>query len=151
MRIKGAMHSRARKKKYFKIAKSYYSDRGRRWRLVKQQVERSLRFAYRHRKERKRVFRKLWITRINAAVRTVGLSYSSFIHALKKNDINLNRKALAYLASEDPASFNALVETLKADAELAGVPAKQNDAAPAESGKSPAKAAPARKSASQKN
>lgn len=125
MRIKGAMHSRARKKKYFKIAKSYYSDRGRRWRLVKQQVERSLRFAYRHRKERKRVFRKLWITRINAAVRTAGLSYSSFIHALKKNDINLNRKALAYLASEDPASFTQLVETVKSEPDQAGVPAKR--------------------------
>ncbi|MEK6544748.1 MAG: 50S ribosomal protein L20 [Elusimicrobiota bacterium] len=113
MRIKGGMYTRRRKKKYFKIAKSYYSDRGRRWRLVKQQVERSLRFAYRHRREKKRVFRRIWITRINAATRDAGLSYSKFISTLKKNKIVLNRKALAELAVNDPKNFNALLTLAK--------------------------------------
>lgn len=113
MRIKGAVYSRHRKKKIFKLAKGYYSDRGRRWRLVKQQVERSLRFSYRHRKEKKRVMRRLWIVRINAATRQAGLSYSRFISLLKKNNISLNRKTLAYLAVEDPKSFNDLLELAK--------------------------------------
>lgn len=115
MRIKGAVYTRHRKKKIFKIAKSYYSDRGRRWRLVKQQVERSLRFAYRHRRERKRLFRRIWITRINAAVHAAGLNYSKFIHSLKKANINLNRKSLAHLAVVDPKSFDALITLAKAN------------------------------------
>lgn len=113
MRIKGAVYTRHRKKKIFRLAKGYYSDRGRRWRLVKQQVERSLRFAYKHRKQKKRVFRRLWIVRINAAVREVGLSYSRFVNLLKKNNVNLNRKSLAYLASEDPKSFRDILDLVK--------------------------------------
>ena len=113
MRVKGAVYSRHRKKKIFRIAKSYYSDRGRRWRLVKQQVERSLRFATIDRKKKKREFRRLWITRINAGVKLSGLSYSRFIHALKQNHIDLNRKSLAHLAVNEPATFSKLVELAK--------------------------------------
>lgn len=90
MRVKGGVTTRRRKKKIFKIAKSYYSDRGRRWRQVKQQVERSLRFATIDRKGKKRIFRRLWITRINAAARSVGLSYSRFMAALKKNNVQFS-------------------------------------------------------------
>lgn len=113
MRIKGAVYSRHRKKKVFRIAKSYYSDRGRRWRQVKQQVDRSLRFATIHRKNKKREFRGLWIVRINAAARQSGLSYSRFINVLKKNNISLNRKTLAHLAMHDPKSFSELVALAK--------------------------------------
>lgn len=113
MRIKGGVYTRHRKKKYLKIAKSYYSDRGRRWRLVKQQVERSLRFSYRHRREKKRTMRRLWITRINAATRETGLTYSKLMAALKKHNIQLNRKALAHLAVTDPENFKQLVGLAK--------------------------------------
>ncbi|MEK7287743.1 MAG: 50S ribosomal protein L20 [Elusimicrobiota bacterium] len=119
MRIKSGVYSRHRKKKVFRIAKSYYSDRGRRWRLVKQQVDRSLRFAYISRKNQKRVMRSLWITRINAATRKEGISYSVFISTLKKNNINLNRKSLAHLAVHDPKNFEALVHLAKDSAEPA--------------------------------
>ncbi|MBI2070078.1 MAG: 50S ribosomal protein L20 [Elusimicrobia bacterium] len=113
MRVKSGVYTRRRKKKVFKIAKSYYSDRGRRWRQVKQQVERSLRFAYLGRRQKKRDFRSLWITRINAATREAGLSYSRFISILKKNNINLNRKSLADLAVSDPKNFGALLDLAK--------------------------------------
>ncbi|MBI4064239.1 MAG: 50S ribosomal protein L20 [Elusimicrobia bacterium] len=113
MRIKGGVTTRRRKKKVFRIAKSYYSDRGRRWRLVKQQVERSLRFAYVARRKRKREYRRLWITRINAAVRQSGLSYSKFMNVLKKNNVDLNRKSLAELAVNDPKNFESLLALAK--------------------------------------
>ncbi|MBI4370302.1 MAG: 50S ribosomal protein L20 [Elusimicrobia bacterium] len=113
MRVKSGVYTRRRKKKVFRIAKSYYSDRGRRWRLVKQQVERSLRFAYLGRKDKKRVFRSLWITRINAAARSAGLSYSRFMAVLKKNNIQLNRKSLAHLAMNDPKNFESLLNLAK--------------------------------------
>jgi len=105
MRIKGGVTTRRRKKKIFKIAKSYYSDRGNRWRQVKQQVERSLDFATVHRKNKKREFRSLWIVRINAAARASGLSYSKLMDGLRKNKVVLNRKALAHLAFHDPKGF----------------------------------------------
>ncbi|MBI4667884.1 MAG: 50S ribosomal protein L20 [Elusimicrobia bacterium] len=114
MRVKSSVYTRQRKKKVFKIAKSYYSDRGRRWRQVKQQVERSLRFAYIHRRNKKREYRRLWIVRINAAARLGGLSYSRFMAVLKKNNIQLNRKSLAHLAVNDPKSFDQLLELAKA-------------------------------------
>lgn len=116
MRIKGAVYSRHRKKKVFKVAKSYYSDLGRRWRLVKQQVDRSMRFATIHRKNKKREFRALWIARINAGARLSGLSYSRFMAALKKNNVALNRKSLAHLAANDPKSFSELVTLAKTSA-----------------------------------
>ncbi|MFC1520857.1 50S ribosomal protein L20 [Elusimicrobiota bacterium] len=113
MRIKGAVTTRRRKKKVFRIAKGYYSDRGKRWRMVKQQVERSLRFAYKHRKQKKRVFRSLWITRINAGARLNGISYSRLINALKKANVKINRKILAHLAFADPKGFAKIVQLVK--------------------------------------
>src|SRR6476646_9039738 len=115
-RVKSGVTSRQRKKKTFRIAKgSYYSKRSR-WRQVVQQVERSLRFAYVGRKDRKGDFRSLWIQRINAAARQHNLSYSQFIHGLKKAGVGLDRKMLAELAVADQAAFKQLAETAKAAA-----------------------------------
>lgn len=113
MRIKSGVTSRQRKKKYFRISKGYYSNRGNRWRQAKQQVERSLSYATRDRKDRKGEFRKLWITRVNAAVRAHGLSYSQFINGLKKSNILLNRKMLSEIAFHDPAAFSEIVTKSK--------------------------------------
>ena len=109
MRIKSGVTTRQGKKKYFRLAKGYYSNKRNRWRMVIQQVERSLRHAYRDRKDRKGNFRRLWITRINAAARAEGISYSRLIHALKKAKISLNRKTLAEIAAQDQSSFQKLV------------------------------------------
>lgn len=108
MRIKSGVYSRKRKKKVFRIAKGYYSNRRNRWRQTIQQVERSLRFAYRDRKDKKGEFRKLWITRVNAASRLCGLSYSQLISGLKKSNIILNRKMLAELAVNDAPLFQQI-------------------------------------------
>lgn len=112
-RIKSGITTRRRKKKIFRIAKgSYYSKRSR-WRQVIQQVERSLRYAYVGRKDRKGEFRALWIQRINAAARLNHLSYSQLIHGLKKAGIGLDRKMLAELAVADETAFKELAETAK--------------------------------------
>ena len=113
-RIKSGAQTRQRKKKIFKIAKgSYYSKRSR-WRQVIQQVEKSLRYAYVGRKDRKSEFRELWIQRINAAARLNNLSYSKLMFGLKKAGIGLDRKMLAELAVADAAAFKQLAETAKA-------------------------------------
>lgn len=113
-RVKSGVTTRQRKKKTFKIAKgSYYSKRSR-WRQVVQQVERSLRYAYVGRKDRKGDFRELWIQRINAAARQNDLSYSKLIHGLKKAGIGLDRKMLAEIAVSDEQAFKKLAETAKA-------------------------------------
>jgi large subunit ribosomal protein L20 len=113
-RVKSGVTTRQRKKKTFRIAKgSYYSKRSR-WRQVVQQVERSLRFAYVGRKDRKGDFRRLWIQRINAAARLHDLSYSQLIHGLKKAGVDLNRKMLAEIAVADEAAFKQLADTAKA-------------------------------------
>ncbi len=112
-RVKSGVTTRQRKKKTFRIAKgSYYSKRSR-WRQVVQQVERSLRYAYVGRKDRKGDFRSLWIARINAAAHQNNLSYSRLIHGLKKAGIGLNRKMLAELAVADQNAFKQLAETAK--------------------------------------
>ena len=113
MRIKAAVYTRHRKKKYFKTAKGYYATKKNRWRIVKQQVEKSLAHAYRDRKDRKGNFRRLWISRINAAVRNFDMSYSKFIFGLKKAGINLNRKILQDLAINDSDAFKNLIEIAK--------------------------------------
>ena len=113
-RIKSGVTTRARKKKIFKIAKGSYFSKRSRWRQVVQQVEKSLRYAYVGRKDRKGDFRKLWITRINAAARLNGLSYSKLINGLKKAGIGLDRKMLAELAVVDEAAFKQLADTAKA-------------------------------------
>jgi large subunit ribosomal protein L20 len=114
-RIKSGVTTRQRKKRTFRIAKGSYASKRSRWRQVVQQVERSLRFAYVGRKDRKGDFRSLWIQRINAAARLHNLSYSQFIHGLKIAGIGLDRKMLAELAVADPAAFKQLAETSKAN------------------------------------
>ena len=112
-RVKGAMMTRKRRKKTLKLAKGYYGSKSKQYRAAQEQVMRSLRYAYIGRKLRKRDFRQLWITRINAAARINGLSYSKFICGLKKAGIDLNRKVLADLAVNDAAAFAKLVEVAK--------------------------------------
>lgn len=109
---KGAARNKA-KKRLFKKAKGYVGGRGRLLRTVKETLIRAEAFAYRDRKVRKREFRKLWITRISAAVRQRGLRYSEFINGLKKAGIELDRKQLSEMAIHDPAGFDAVVEKAK--------------------------------------
>jgi large subunit ribosomal protein L20 len=113
MRVKGPS-SRKHKKKILKLAKGYYGAKHRVYRRAKEQVLRSLQYAYRDRKLRKREFRALWIQRINAAARANGISYSRFINGLRKAGIELDRKVLADIAVRDPEGFSKLVETAKA-------------------------------------
>ncbi|MGM0688373.1 MAG: 50S ribosomal protein L20 [Bacillota bacterium] len=112
-RIKRGTVARKRRKKILKLARGYYGAKSKLFRVANQQVMRSLSYAYRDRKQKKRNFRKLWIARINAAARTGGLSYSRFINGLKKADIQINRKVLADLAVNDKAAFDRLVEVAK--------------------------------------
>lgn len=109
--------TRHRRKKIIKQAKGYRGAKSKLYKKAKETLERALKYAYRDRRVRKREFRKLWIIRINAAVRADGLTYSRFIAGLKKANIGLNRKILAELAVNDPASFKTLAE--KAKEELA--------------------------------
>lgn len=109
MRIKSGVTARHRKKKIFRLAKGYYSNKRNRWRMALQQVEKSLVHAYTGRKDKKGDFRSLWIARINAACRENGVSYSRFMAGLKKGGVPLNRKMLAEMAVRDAASFKSLV------------------------------------------
>ena len=108
-----AVASRARRKKILKQAKGFFGRRKNVWTVAKNAVEKAMQYAYRGRKEKKRNFRSLWITRINAGAREYGLSYSQFMGALKKNNIELNRKVLADLAMNHPEAFKAIVEKVK--------------------------------------
>ncbi len=99
-----------RRKKILKLAKGYYGARSRLYRTAREAVDKSLCYAYRDRRRRKRDFRRLWITRIGAAARLNDLSYSSFITGLKSAGVNLDRKILAEIAVSDPQSFSALVK-----------------------------------------
>ena len=105
--------SRARRKKVLKLAKGYFGRRKNVWTVAKNAVEKALLYAYRDRRNKKRNFRALWITRINAGARLHGMSYSQFMGALKKNQIELNRKVLADLAMNQPEAFKVLVEKVK--------------------------------------
>jgi large subunit ribosomal protein L20 len=105
--------SRRRRKKVLKLASGYFGRRKNVWTVAKNAVEKALVYAYRDRKSKKRNFRALWIARINAAVREEGLSYSVFINKLASKNINLNRKALADLALNNPDSFKKLVAEVK--------------------------------------
>lgn len=113
MRVKTGVATKRRKRRYFKIAKGYYSNKRNRWRQVKQQVERSLRFAYRDRRDKKNEFRSAWILRISALCRELGISYSKFMSGLHKANIGLNRKMLSEMAIHDRDSFQQLVELSK--------------------------------------
>ena len=112
-RAKGGFKTRRRKKKILERAKGYYASKSRLFTIAKQAVDRSLLYAYRDRKVRKREFRALWIIRINAALRALGLTYSQFMSRLKKANIALNRKSLADMAYSDPSAFSQLVEKVK--------------------------------------
>jgi large subunit ribosomal protein L20 len=109
-RIKVAVTAHKKRRKIMKAAKGYFGAKSKQYRAAKEQVRRSLRYAYVGRKLRKREFRRLWIIRINAAARLNGMSYSTFMNGLKKQNINLNRKVLADIAVNDPAAFTKLVE-----------------------------------------
>ena len=116
MRIKSAVKTLAHKKKKFKLAKGFYSAKSKRWRMVIQQVEKSLTTAYIGRKDRKGDFRSLWIERINAACRENDMSYSAFMGGLKKAGITLNRKMISEMAVRDGSSFKKLVGLSRGEA-----------------------------------
>jgi len=112
-RIKRAVNAHKKRRKILKLAKGYWGAKSKQYRAANEQVMRSLRYAYIGRKLRKRDFRRLWITRINAAARMSGMSYSTFINGLKKAGVNVNRKMLADIAVNDAAGFAELVDVAK--------------------------------------
>lgn len=112
-RVKRGVTSHARHKKVVKMAKGYYGRKSINYKVANQAVMKSLTYAYRDRKAKKREFRKLWITRINAACHQNDISYSRFINGLKKAGIELDRKVLADIALNDPKNFSAIVEQAK--------------------------------------
>ena len=113
-RIKGAMMTHKRRKKTLKLAKGFYGSKSKHFKMAKQQIMKSGNYAFAGRKMKKRQFRNLWITRINNAVRPLGMNYSTFMNGLKKAGVELNRKMLSEMAINDPKSFEALVATAKA-------------------------------------
>ena len=113
-RIKRSIHAQKKRRKVLEQAKGYWGLKHSHYRYAKEQVEHSLVYAYRDRKNRKRTFRRLWITRINAAARAHGLSYNQFVAGCRKADIALDRKVLADHAVSDPAAFGAIAARAKA-------------------------------------
>ncbi|MGH2722721.1 MAG: 50S ribosomal protein L20 [Actinomycetota bacterium] len=112
-RVKRAVHGRKRRRALLEEAKGYYGARSRRFRVAREQLLHSGQYAYRDRRARKRDFRRLWITRIGAAARQHGMTYSSFIRGLKGADVDLDRKILADMAATDPRGFAGLVEVAR--------------------------------------
>lgn len=112
-RIKGAVATRKRRKKVLKLAKGYFGAKSKHFKMAKQAVMKSGNYAYIGRRQKKRDFRRLWITRISAACKMNGINYSSFINGLKKAEIALNRKMLSEIAISDPKGFEKLVEKVK--------------------------------------
>jgi len=112
-RAKGGFKTRRRRKKILEMAKGYYGAKSRLYRIATEAVDKAMQYAYRDRRNKKREFRSLWIIRINAALRAVGMTYSQFMAGLKKANIALNRKTLADMAYNDPAAFNELAEKIK--------------------------------------
>ena len=108
-----AVASRARRKKVLKLAKGNFGSRGNVWTVAKNTVEKGLQYAYAHRQLKKRTFRSLWITRINAAVRAYGMTYSEFIGKVNAKGIAVNRKVMADLAMNEPKAFEAIVKAVK--------------------------------------
>lgn len=113
-RVKGAMMTRKRRNKILKLAKGYWGAKSKHFKMANQQVMKSLKYAYRGRKLRKRDFRRLWITRISAACKANDINYSRFVCGLKKANINLNRKMLAEMAVSDPEGFSQVVSAARA-------------------------------------
>ncbi len=114
-RVKGALNTRKHHKKVLKLAKGYRGSKSKLYRVANQAVMKSLSYAYVGRKQKKRDFRSMWITRISAACKTNGINYSRFMNGLKKANIEINRKMLSEIAINDPAAFTQLVETAKAN------------------------------------
>ena len=114
MRIKRAVNAVKKRRKIFKLAKGYFGNKCKSYRIAREAVMKSLNYAYIGRRRRKRDFRRLWIARINAAARNNGISYSKFMHGLSVAGINLNRKVLADIAVNDAPAFTQLVENAKA-------------------------------------
>ena len=112
-RVRSGPRRRKRRKKILKMAKGYRGARSKLYRTAVEAVERALCYAYRDRRVKKRVFRRLWIARINAAVRTYGLTYNKFVHGLSAAGVEINRKILAELAVHDPKAFCQLTEIAK--------------------------------------
>jgi len=113
MRTKSVVYTRQRKKKIFRLAKGFYASKKNRWRMVIQQVEKALNCAYTGRKDKKGTFRRMWIIRLNAAVREHGMSYNRFISGLKKAGVLIDRKILSDIAITDETSFKQLVDVSK--------------------------------------
>lgn len=113
-RVKGALATRKRRKKTLKLARGYWGAKSKHFKMAKEAVMKSGNYAYIGRKQRKRDFRRLWITRISAGCRVNGVNYSTFMNGLKRAGITLNRKVLSEIAIADPQAFTALVEKAKA-------------------------------------
>ena len=113
-RVKGAMATRKRRKKVLKLAKGYFGGKSRLFRTAKEAVMKSGQYAFIGRKQKKRDFRRLWITRISAGCKMNGLNYSAFMHGLKLAGVEMNRKMLSEMAIHEPAAFTALCEKAKA-------------------------------------
>ena len=114
MRIKRAVNAVKKRRKILKLAKGYFGNKSKSYRIAREAVMKSLNYAYIGRRRRKRDFRRLWITRISAACKQNGMNYSTFMNGLKKAGIDLNRKMLSEIAISDPTAFTALVESAKA-------------------------------------
>jgi len=112
-RARGGFKTRRRRKRILKMTKGYYGAKSRLYRIATEAVDKALTYAYKDRKTKKREFRSLWIIRINAALRALGMTYSQFMNKLKNMNITLNRKALADMAYNDPQAFTNLVEMVK--------------------------------------
>ena len=113
-RVKGAMMTRKRRNKVLKMAKGYWGAKSKHFKMANEQVMKSLTYAYVGRKQKKRNFRQLWITRISAACKANGMNYSNFMHGLKLAGVEINRKMLAEMAVNDKAAFTQLTEVSKA-------------------------------------
>ena len=113
-RIKGGLNAKKKHNRVLKLAKGYRGARSKQYRVAKQSVMRALTESYKGRKQKKRDFRKLWITRISAAAKMNGMNYSTFMNGVNKAGINLNRKMLSEIAISDPAGFTAIAEKAKA-------------------------------------
>lgn len=125
-RVKRGVRAHARHKKILKLARGYRGAKSKLFKMAKQQVVKSMAYAFAHRKQRRRDFRKLWIIRINAAARMNNITYNRLMYGLKLAGININRKMLADLAVNDPAAFAKLAETAQAKLDNAGAKAQAN-------------------------
>jgi large subunit ribosomal protein L20 len=124
-RVKRSVHGRKKRREVLHQASGYYGARSRRYRAAKEQLAHSLQYAYRDRRDRKGQFRRLWITRIGAAARQNGITYSAFMHGLAVAGVDLDRKMLADLAVRDPAAFASLVDVAKETAKAPETPKRR--------------------------